>query len=587
MKLTIPSPHSLGVAAVVGIGIALLAGSIPTSTVGPKENAGLERAVGKVEQDGGNLVLGSSRLCDSFDPAASFDTWCGVVFRLYARNLMAFSGQAGTAGLQTQPDLAIGAPKVNADKTKWTFKLRKNVRWDNGKPVTAQDVKYSIERLYSPAFEGTVSEKYLCLLSVCSKEIPTFKGPGKHGKKQLNTISTFGSKTVVFNLKSPSVDFDKVLALPQFSVIQKSRDLYLQGKKQSYALNPGSNGPFILHLDRRNRIAKFTRNNYWVQASDGIRSPHVASISWKVISNLSQLNSATLKNKIDVRLGEDFDTVPKITALPKSKQTQFDHPFTGFTNFLVVRPQQTPLNRIACRQAIFYAIDKTALQNIRGGATKSQIATSLLAANIPGYDAKNDIYLSATSPHGNVPEATAALKRCGYPEGFEITMAYLNIGVGAEVFRSIQASLAQVGIVVAPKRFDNYSEFVLLTRNVEELTNQDIALVVSGAQSTIGSPSDYWADFVDSRLIKPFGNQNLAVVDDATINANLDKMVTSPESAAALSAEINNTVMNRAVYLPYGYDRILMYRNPKVLGIYIQQALGGQYDIVNVGLPAN
>ena len=587
MKLAVPSPRSLGVAAVVGIGIALLAGSVPTSTVSPKENAGLERVVGKVDQDGGNLVLGSSRLCDSFDPAASFDSWCGVVFRLYARNLMAFSGQPGTASLQTQPDLAIGAPKVNADKTKWSFKIRKNVRWDNGKAVTAQDVKYSIERLYAPAIQGTVSEKYLCLLSTCSKGIPTFSGPDKHGKKQLPTIATFGPNTIVFSLKSPSVDFDKVLALPQFSVIQKSRDLYLRGKKKSYALNPGSNGPFVLHLDRRNRIAKFTRNNYWVQASDAIRAPHVASISWKVISDLNQLNSATLKNKIDVRLGEDFAVGPELKVLAKSKQTQFDHPLTGFTNFLVVRPQKTPLNRIACRQAIFYAIDKAALQNIRGGATNSQIATSLLPSNIAGYDPKNDIYQSATNLHGNVQQATAALKQCGYPEGFEITMAYLNLGVGPEIFRSIQASLAQVGIVVAPKRFDNYSEFILSTRNVEELANQDISLVVSGAQSNIGSPSDYWADFVDSRLIKPFGNQNLAVVDNPTINSKLDAMVTSPEQTSSLSADINDIVMNRAVYLPYGYDRILMYRNPKVLGIYIQQALDGQYDIVNVGLPAN
>jgi len=588
VKLAVPSPRSLGVAAVVGIGIALLAGSIPTSTVGPRENAGLVRAVGKIETDGGKLILGSTRLCDSFDPAASFDSWCAVVFRLYARNLMAFSGQPGTASLQTQPDLALQVPVVNADRTRWSFKLRKNVRWANGKSVTAQDVRYSIERLFSPAFEGTVSSKYLCLLSTCSKGIPAFAGPDKRGHNKLGSVSTFGDDTVVFNLTSPSVDFDKVLALPQFAMVQKTRDLFLQGKKQSYSLFPGSNGPFVLHLDRKNRIAKFTRNKYWVQASDAIRAPHVTSISWKVIRDLDQLNLATVQNKIDIRLGEDFDTQnPDVATLSKSKQTQFDHPFTGFTNFLVVRPQKTPLDRLACRQAIFYAIDKTALGNIRGGINKSEIATSLLAPNIAGFEPKDDVYQSAANPRGDVAAASAALDRCGYPEGFEITMAYLNIGVGAQVFRSIQASLAQVGIVVAPKRFDSYTKFIFLTRNVEALANEDISLVVSGAQSTIGSPSDYWADFVDSRLIKPFGNQNLAVVDDAKINADLDSMITSPERAAALSAEINSIVMKNAVYLPYAHDRILMYRNPNVRGIYVQQSLDGQYDIVNVGITAN
>lgn len=585
MKLAAPSPRSLGVAAVVVVGIALFAGSIPTSSVAPAENAGLERVVGKVEQDGGKLVLGSSRLCDSFDPAASFDTWCAVVFRLYARNLMAFSGQAGPASLQTQPDLAFANPKVNADKTKWSFKLRPNARWNNGKPVTAQDVKYSIERLYSPALLGTVSEKYLCLLSGCVKGMPAFKGPGKNGTKHLKSVSIFGEDTVVFNLTSPSADFDRVLALPQFAVIQKARDLFLTSQKQSYASAPGSNGPFTLQLDRKNRVAKFTRNKYWVQASDAIRSPHVDKISWRVISNLANLNLATVQNEIDIRLGEDFDTQDSdVSAITKTKQTQLDHPFSGYTNFLVVRPQSAPLNRLACRQAIFYAIDKKALQDIRGGAEKSELATSLTSPNIGGFDAQNDLYDSGSSPRGNVDAAVAALKRCGYPEGFEVTMAYLNIGVGVEVFRSIQASLAEVGIVIAPKRFDNYTKFISLTRNVEELASQDISLIVSGAQSSISSPLDYWADFVDSRLIKPFGNQNLAVIDDQQINSRLDEMAKSPEREITLSKEINDLVMNRAVYLPYAHDQILMYRNPKVLGIYIQQALGGQYDIVNVGL---
>jgi len=588
VKLAIPSPRSLGVAAVVGIAFALLAGSIPTSIVAPQENAGLERAVGKIEKDGGNLVLGSSRLCDSFDPAASFDTWCGVVFRLYTRNLMAFSGQAGSASLQTQPDLASTQPTVNLDKTKWTFKLRKNIRWDNGEVVTAQDVKYSVERLYSPGVAGTVSENYLCLLSSCAKGIPAFKGPGKNGNLKLSSISTYGKDTVSFKLKSPSESFDRILALPQFSIIQKSRAMNLRAKKKTYALSPASNGPFVLKLDRKNQSAKFTRNRYWVQASDAIRAPHVTSITWQVIRDLSALNLATLQNKIDIRLGDDFDTQdPALAMLAKSKQKQFDHPFTGFTNFLVVRPQESPLNRIACREAIFYAIDKTALQRIRGGTQKSQIATSLLAPNISGFDSHNDVYKSAANPGGDVKAATAALKRCGYPEGFEVTMAYLNIGVGSLVYRSIQSSLAQIGIVVAPKRFDNYTKFIVLTRNVEELTNQDVSLVVSVAHSAIGSPSDYWSDFVDSRLLKPFGNQNLAVVDDPEINANLDAMVTTTDSADALSQAINEKIMNRAVYLPYAHDRILTYRNPNVLGTYIQQALGGQYDIVNVGLSAN
>jgi hypothetical protein len=45
--------------------------------------------------------------------------------------------------------------------------------------------------------------------------------------------------------------------------------------------------------------------------------------------------------------------------------------------------------------------------------------------------------------------------------------------------------------------------------------------------------------------------------------------------------------MNEAVYLPYAVDRIVLYR-PKVLtDIYVQIALGNQYDIVNIGKREN
>ena len=585
MKLTPPTSRSLGVAVVVVVGVAIFAGSIPTSTVGPAENAGLERAVGKIQHDGGKLILGSARLCDSFDPAKSFDTWCSVVFRLYDRNLMAFSGQAGSASLQTQPDLARAIPKVNTDKTKWTFKLRRNIRWDDGTAVTAQDVKYSIERLYAPTTFGTVNSDYLCLLSNCVKGMPAYRGPDKKHRNHLTTIQTFGDDTVIFNLKSPRFDFDRILALPQFSIIQRSREFLLQKHKHSYGYAPSSNGPFVLLLNNKAKTAKFVRNKYWVQASDAIRSPHVSNIAWTVFKDNQALDIATVENRIDIRLGTDFGLQnSSVASVANKNKTQIDRPFTGFTNFLVVRPQTAPLNRVACRQAIFYALDKSSLLRIRGGDDTSALATSLIPPGVPGYSSGEDPYASLSSPTGNLDEAQSALKRCGYPEGFEITMAYLNIGVGTDLFRSVQSSLARIGIVVVPKRFDNYANFISVTRNYEELANENISLIFSGAQTEIGSPIDYWSDFVDGRLVKPFDNQNLAMVNDPEINAKLDGMLTSPDQAPGLSAEINSLVMHRAIYLPYSNERLIMYRNPRVLGIYIQQALGGQYDIVNVGL---
>jgi peptide/nickel transport system substrate-binding protein len=587
VKLKAPSLRSLGVAAVAVVGVLLVAGSVPTSTVGPQENAALSRAVGQVSQDGGTLTLGSTSLCDSFDPAKSFDTWCGVIFRLYSRNLMTFAGQPGVASLQTQPDLAANAPIVSEDRTNWKFKLRGDAKFSDGSPVTAQDVKYSVERLFAPEMLGTVSQDFLCLLSSCTKGIAAYTGPYSARNKSLASINTSGKYQITFQLNSPSPDFDRILALPQFAVVERVREAELRAKGRSYGDAPASSGPFVFHFLANRKGAYFTRNKNWHQSSDAIRSPHVTRINWQLFANSTRLNRATVRNQIDIRLGQDFNLADSVTASALgSGRNQLDHPFDGYTSFIAVRPQAAPLNRIACRQAIFYALDKSALQSVLGGADYSNIAQSLLSPTLAGYDPSSDAYSSAANPSGDLPAAQEALLRCGYPDGFELSMAYLNIGVGSRLFHSVQASLARVGIVVAPKRFDTFEKFITITRNSDELTNENISLVISGAQSTTGSALDYWSAFVDGRLIKPFDNQNLAGLDDAAINSQLDQMTRTPETTNSASAAIDSSVMAKAVYLPYAHGQVLMYRNPRVLGIYIQQALAGQYDVVNVGLPA-
>ena len=62
----------------------------------------------------------------------------------------------------------------------------------------------------------------------------------------------------------------------------------------------------------------------------------------------------------------------------------------------------------------------------------------------------------------------------------------------------------------------------------------------------------------------------------------LDSVETSAESAR-LNKAIEKLVMNEAVYLPYAVDRLVLYRPSDLTDIYVQIALGNQYDIVNIG----
>jgi peptide/nickel transport system substrate-binding protein len=90
---------------------------------------------------------------------------------------------------------------------------------------------------------------------------------------------------------------------------------------------------------------------------------------------------------------------------------------------------------------------------------------------------------------------------------------------------------------------------------------------------------------IDGRKIKPSSNQNFAEINSDEINNLLDALEATelPTEAARLNRKIEELVMAEAIYLPYAVDRIVLYRPEALTDIYVQIALGNQYDLVNIG----
>jgi peptide/nickel transport system substrate-binding protein len=123
----------------------------------------------------------------------------------------------------------------------------------------------------------------------------------------------------------------------------------------------------------------------------------------------------------------------------------------------------------------------------------------------------------------------------------------------------------------------------------ENNSSQEIGLASTGWGPDYSSAYSFWAPLTDGRKIKPSSNLNFAELNIDEVNLLLDELETAelPSDQGRISREIENLVMNEAVYLPYAVDRIVLYR-PKVLtDIYVQIALGNQYDIVNIGKREN
>jgi ABC-type oligopeptide transport system substrate-binding subunit len=134
--------------------------------------------------------------------------------------------------------------------------------------------------------------------------------------------------------------------------------------------------------------------------------------------------------------------------------------------------------------------------------------------------------------------------------------------------------------------FANFAEyFTTGLGSPETMSAQGIGLASTGWGPDYSSALSFWAPLIDGRKIKPSSNQNFAELDLDEINALLDSLEAAQTSAeaAGLNRKIEELVMQEAVYLPYAVDRMVLYRPKALTDIYVQIALGNQYDLVNIG----
>ena len=83
---------------------------------------------------------------DSIDTAVAYDTTSWPILRMTNDGLVAYNQASGVAGTQLVPDLAVSLPTPTDGGRTYTFRLRPNIRYSNGRPVKASDFRAALER---------------------------------------------------------------------------------------------------------------------------------------------------------------------------------------------------------------------------------------------------------------------------------------------------------------------------------------------------------------------------------------------------------------------------------------------------------
>lgn len=387
--------------------------SILTACGGTSPSSQASSTAGEIKSDtkeGKKIVIGSGQTCDTLDPVQSYNGWYIVRFGI-SETLTKMETDMSITGWLAE------SFEASEDNTTWTFRIRDNITFSNGNPVTADAVKNSIQHVFD---QGTRGPEYFTPESMEAD-----------------------GQTLIIHCEQPEPVLPNKLADPLFCIVDTSADMANVAEE-----GPIGCGPFIAEsFDITTRECVVVKNeNYWG-----------GEVKTDKIDFLYTEDQNTLTMGLQ---SGDFDAVYNISMTDIDKfsgneytvvRTASGRTTHGFMN------QNGPLKDAVLRQAILKSLDKETyckiLLNDQYVAGKTLITSS---APQYGYD-------ELTDPNSYDPEgAVKLLDENGYvdadgdgwrdmPDGSPLALTFVYYQGRPEqqvVVEATQAELSKMGVKI-------------------------------------------------------------------------------------------------------------------------------------------
>jgi len=452
----------------------------------------------------------------SLDPAFGYGSWAAdMMLRMTYDTLIRMRGQPYT------PEMLLAESfEANSDFTQWTFTLNKNAVFHDGKPVTAQDVKWSWDRVF--ALGGDVMSLWSSVADADSAKV-------------------IDDQTIQFTLKGPFADF--IATMPYFYIanselVRSNAQEGDFGEEKDYgqawlASNEAGSGPYALESFEPNNQHSFTAvNDYWF---GWLNADHMDKIIVKIMPSSSTQKLSLQKGDIDWAGDlepEDFlslkDEAGIVTNLRGSSYYM-----------LMMNNQVGPTADVNVRKAIAYSFNYDAMLQ----AVIGEMPEGLFASSVPGF-------VALDMPKYDLDKAKEYLAKSAYPDGgFEITFRYLADYKPDEISGLlVKEGLAQLNATVnlVPTEWTQYFE---LCQSAETAASMESI--------------EYPTQFAMSLMLEDrYNSANWGTVNGCSFykNEEVDSMLSSLKSNpdAETIAKIQQTViedMPSLLMYIYGYKQ--------------------------------
>jgi peptide/nickel transport system substrate-binding protein len=324
------------------------------------------------------------------------------------------------------------------------FKLRDDVKFVSGNPLTAEDVCFSFTRLLNMKYQAS---QYLA---------------------HVDHVAVVDARTVDFVLKDPSQPLLTIIAAPEFGISEKAAVIVHGGMDGPDTADKDTATPWLdqnsvgsgafrlIGWQRNQQISLVANPGFWAgkPGYDRLLIRHMSESAAQLL--------ALKHGDVDVA----FNLIPEQVATLKDdpdisivRYTSLDYLYMA-----VGELQDCPaLSKPQARQAIGYAIDYDGIiNNLIGGNAVRPAAFLPVGVNGSTTETTNEI-----GYHQDLDRARKLLAEAGYPNGFTFKLSYANQSMaGAQysnVAQKVQSDLARVGITVELNPMDMVSLYAAYT----------------------------------------------------------------------------------------------------------------------------
>lgn len=408
------------------------------------------------------------------------------------------------------------------DDQTYVFKIREGIKFHDGSDLTAEDVKFSLDRARNSA---TVSY------------IVNF----------IEEVTVDDDHTVTVKTTAPYAPTLRNLAIPFAAIVPKA---VVEADENAFIQNPVGSGPYkFVEWNHGDHVTLKAFDDYYAG------KPETENLIMKVIPETSQRTIALETGEVDLAYDLAVNDIPKVNS--DDKLTVYEIP--SLTCWYVsMNMNKKPFDNPKVREAMSMAIDRqTIIDTINAGS--GQTADAIIAPAVFGY------YSTGVKEY-NPTKAKELLAEAGYPNGFSTTLWVNDNQSRIEMCQAMQAMLLEVGVQCNLEVLE-FGSFISRT------TAGDHDLAYFGWTTSSGDADYSYYSLEHSTQQGAAGNRSFLadpdvdkLIEEARSNTNEEERKELYKELAIKLDEINNNI-------PVYYSSINVGANKKVEG-FVMDANG-------------